>query len=433
MLQKIEEKKLLRLTYILACLCFVNLSILKWPIDYKAIVYGVVIIFIVTWGNFLLKRFFPNGDKFIYTYASILSIIGITMVYRINSSLAFRQIIIFIIGQFTFLGIVIILPGIRRYCRLKYFYLAGTFIFMSMSLFFGVEKNGAQNWVEFGNINLSSFSVLNPIFAKLGLNGEIILPGFSFQPSELGKIFLVAYLASSLRKYKERKDLYLPAMAVALSLGFMVIQKDLGSALIIFAISITMLYIATSNIKYILACIILSCIGSVSGYYLFSHVRVRVSIWLNPWVDPYGTGYQVVQSLISIASGGLFGTGLGLGYPNTVPYSYSDFIFSVICEEMGMLTGIAVIIIYFLLFYRSIRASIGAGDNFTKLLSVGYSSMIAAQTLVIIGGVMKFIPLTGITLPLVSYGGSSMVTTYIALGLLQKISEEEYSLEQSFE
>jgi len=204
----------------------------------------------------------------------------------------------------------------------------------------------------------------------------------------------------------------------------MVLQKDLGSALIFFGISITMLYIATSKFKYVAACTGLFAVGAFISYKIFDHVRVRFMIWQNPWPYANDKGYQIVQSLFSVASGGLTGTGLGLGHPEYVPVNTSDFIFAAICEEMGILMGFAIIILYFLLFYRCMRAAFYEEDSFSRLLAVGFSTMIACQVLVIVGGVINMIPLTGITMPLVSYGGSSMFITFLALGIIQKISEE---------
>lgn len=270
-------------------------------------------------------------------------------------------------------------------------------IFMAMATIHGTSKYGAKNWVYIGSMG--------------------------FQPSEFGKIFFVAYLASALKGYKNFKQLIEPAIVVMVSLGFMVLQNDLGSALLFFGISITMLYIATSKLKYIVVCLILFIVGGFLSYKLFGHVRLRFMIWHNPWPYKTNQSYQLVQSMYSIAWGGLFGTGLGLGYPNFVPVSESDFIFSAICEEMGVLMGFAIMILYFLLFYRCMRAAVYAEDNFSRLLAVGYSAMIASQVLVIVGGVTGMIPLTGITLPLISSGGSSMIIIFVALGIIQKISE----------
>lgn len=424
MKKSIEEKKLLKYTYIMCILFFVNLSFLKWPLDYQALTFGGVICFLIGYTYFIVRKFFPYGDKYILVYASVLSIIGIVMIYRISSTTALKQLVWFMVGETVFIITVVLLPTLRKYAKRKYFFMVLTLIFMSMSFLFGTSKNGATNWIIIKGINLSKIPFLASLLSKVGISSGNLTPQLSFQPSEFGKIFFVAYLSAALKDYKEWKNLIEPAIIVMISLGFMVLQRDLGSALIFFGISLTMLYIATSKLKYVLTCSGLFLIGAAISYKLFAHVRVRVMIWQEPWKYATNESYQIVQSMISIASGGLFGTGLGYGYPKFVPINTTDFIFTIICEEMGILMGIAIIIIYFLLFYRCIRVAIHTDDNFTRLLAVGYSAMVASQVLVIIGGVMNVIPLTGITLPLVSYGGSSMVTVFFALGILQKISEE---------
>jgi cell division protein FtsW (lipid II flippase) len=163
--------------------------------------------------------------------------------------------------------------------------------------------------------------------------------------------------------------------------------------------------------------------SGVASYFLFSHVRVRIDIWLDPWKYKTGKGYQICQSLIAMASGGLFGSGIGLGHPYFIPEAHNDFIFAAICEEMGMLGAMALILLYLILVYRGLRSALQARDTYSMLVAVGISSMIAFQVFVIIGGDTKMIPLTGITLPFVSYGGSSMLLNFASLGVLQKISE----------
>jgi cell division protein FtsW (lipid II flippase) len=169
---------------------------------------------------------------------------------------------------------------------------------------------------------------------------------------------------------------------------------------------------------------ILFIIGSFAAFKLFAHVRERILIWRNPWEYSNTGGYQIVQGLYAISSGGMFGSGLGQGYPGFVPVNTSDFIFAVIGEELGMVFGYGIMVIYFLFFYRGMRAAFRIEDKFSQLSTIGISTMIACQVLVIIGGVFAVIPLTGITLPLISYGGSSMISMFFALVILQKISEE---------
>ncbi|MBV1818345.1 FtsW/RodA/SpoVE family cell cycle protein [Clostridium cochlearium] len=393
-----DERKLLLLTYLLCIVGFLNLTMLNENFDKGAIAMGAVTCLLIGYSYFIIRKFFSDGDKFIFIFSSILAIIGIIMLYRLDKATSIKQIIWFAVGVTTFILIVVILPDLKGFSKYRYLYMILTIVFMSMGTLFGKVLYGAKNWVTIG--------------------------GFAFQPSEFGKLFLIAYLASSLKDYKNFKHLIEPAIIVMVSLGFMVLQRDLGSALMFFGISVTMLYMATSKIKYVATCFGLFGIGAFISYHLFDHVKLRFLIWKDPW--PYATdkSFQVVQSLFAIASGGLLGVGLGKGFPEYIPVITTDFIFSIICEELGMLTGFAIIILYILLFYRCMRAALYADDKFSRLMTVGFSSMIACQTLVIVGGVINMIPLTGITLPLVSYGGSSMLSTFISLGIIQKISEE---------
>lgn len=473
-----EEKRVLKLTYLLTMTLFLNVALISPTFDKVSLVMGIIMCGVLGYSHFIIRKFFPDGDKYILLFSNLLAVIGIAMLTRLDlpmsggtfiedgtrTFLAAKQMIFFTVGIAAFIMIVVILPDLKSFSNYKYIYLVITLVLMSLGTFFAPEIGGAKNWVS--------------------------IAGFSFQPSEFAKITLVAYLASSLKDYGkvpgyvdkifnkhfeineskknkrkekieekleednlevedksvEKKKLKImgfkkesvynflslvePAMVVAISLIFMLLQTDLGSALLFFGISVTMLYIATSKKKYVFIALLLFILGGVAGYFLFGHVRVRVMIWKNPWEYGYDQGLQLVQSLISISEGGVFGTGLGLGYPKFVPVVTTDFIFSAICEEMGILTGIALMLIYFLLFYRCIRAAIYVKDKFSRLLAVGYSTMIASQVLVIVGGVIGAIPLTGITLPLVSYGGSSLLITYFSLGIIQKISEEGNNYEK---
>ncbi|MFL0195413.1 FtsW/RodA/SpoVE family cell cycle protein [Clostridium sp. WILCCON 0269] len=394
-----DEKRLLRYTYCLCFICFINLSILKQPFDKMAIIMAGCICLLIGYSYFVIRKFFPDGDKYIFIFSSILSIIGMVILYRINIAYSVRQVIWFAVGVTEFILIVVLFPDLEGFSKYKYCYCVATIIFMAMATFFGKEINGSKSW--------------------------IIIQGYSFQPSEFGKLFLVLYLASELKDYRSFRHLIMPAIVVAICFAFTLIQKSLGFSLIIFCVSVTMLFIATSKLRYMVTSLILFAIGCVISYKLFAHVRVRVLIWKNPWPYANNIGYQIVQSMISIASGGFTGVGLGLGHPEFVPVNYTDFIFAVICEELGILMGFAIIIINFLLFYRCIRAALYQKSIFLRLLVVGYSAMIASQVLVITGGVINLIPLTGITLPLISYGGSSMLSVFFSLGIIQKISEDE--------
>lgn len=401
-----REKKLLRLIYLLCLLLFVNLGFLEQPYDKFAIIMGVILCVLIGYSHFVIRRFYPDGDKFILIFASTLAVIGIATLYRLDKILAIKQLVWVTLGLIGYILIVAILPDLRSFAKYKKVYMIITLILMPLALIFGnPDIGGAKNWIEIGP--------------------------FMFQPSEFGKIALVLYLASALATYEDKKNfkedfmgLLQPALVSMFSLACMVLQTDLGSALIFFGISVTMLYVATGKKKYVFTCLGLSAVGATAAYFLFGHVKRRVMVWRNPWAYRYDEGLQIVQGLYGIASGGLFGTGLGQGYPEYIPVNDSDFIYAVICEEFGIIFAVGIMILYFLLFYRGIRAAFVTDDKFSQLIAVGFSTMIACQTLVIIGGIFAVIPLTGITLPIISYGGSSILTTFFALGILQKISEE---------
>lgn len=402
---KKREKRLLNLVYLLCLLLFTALGFLQQPFDKFALIMGVVLCVLIGYSHFIVRRFYPDGDKFILIFASVLAVVGVAMLYRINPNTAIKQLIWIALGIIGYILIVVILPDLKSFAKYKNVYMIITLVLMPLALIFGTEQFGAKNWILIGPI--------------------------SFQPSEFAKIALVLYLAAALATYESKKSfkeevkqLFQPALVAGFSMGCMVLQRDLGSALIFFGISITLLYVATSKKKYVFTALGLAAIGSVAGYTMFGHVRERVMIWRDPWKYALGSSYQIVEGMYSIAAGGLFGVGLGQGHFQNLPVKESDMIYAIICEEFGIIFAIGLMIIYFLLFYRGIRAAFVTKDSYSQLIAVGFSTMIACQTLVIIGGVFSVIPLTGITLPIISYGGSSVLTIFFALGILQKISEE---------
>ena len=401
-----DEIILLIITYVLCIGLFTNLAVLKDPIDVTAIKMCGVLCFVVFISHFVVRKFYPQGDKFLLIFSSILSIIGIAIIYRLKPDEGYKQIVWFILGIIVYILVVVLFPQMTKIAKFKNILLIAVIVLMPIAVIFGRESWGATNWVYIG--------------------------GFGFQPSEFGKIILVFYLAAELIDFDSTKKgidnlktLIKPALVVMYSLGCLVLQTDLGSALIFFGVTVAMLYVGTSKKKYVVACLGLFSVGACVAYQLFSHIRKRVQIWRDPWGDPDNTGFQIVQGLYAIASGGMLGSGLGQGYTKDfVPVCTSDYVFAAICEEFGMIFGIGIMILFFLLFYRGIRSAFISREKFSQLVAVGLSSIIAFQTLVIIGGIFAIIPLTGITLPFVSYGGSSMLTTFFALGILQKVSEE---------
>jgi peptidoglycan glycosyltransferase len=204
----------------------------------------------------------------------------------------------------------------------------------------------------------------------------------------------------------------------------MIRQKDLGSSLLFFAVFAVMLYIATERTAFLIAGGVLFVVGAAIGYALFGHVQDRVSVWLDPWQAGERQGFQIVQSMFALGTGGFAGSGLGLGRPNIIPNAATDFVFSAIGEELGLL-GTAAVIVGFLLFVGAgYRVAVQADRPFSKLFAAGLTTIIGIQTFIIIGGVTRLIPLTGITLPFVSYGGSSLIANFVVLALLLRISDE---------
>ena len=394
---KNTEKSILRGIYLVIIILCAILAFIGKAMDLGPLILGSSSCILIAYCHFIINRFFPGGDKYLLIIAAFIAQFGLIMIYRLNPNLAIKQILWFTVGMGLFIFLVIILPEISKFEKYKYLYIIIAILLLASTLFVGSEIKGSKNW--------------------------ILVNGMSLQPSELAKFFVILFLAAAIQNIESFRDLLKVAIPVFVAISLLVIEKDLGSALIFFGIFITMLYIGTSNLKFMLAGLISFITGTILSYFMFAHVRVRFEIWLDPFKYKTGIGNQLCQSLFAIASGGLFGTGLGLGMPYYIPLAHSDFIFAAICEEFGILGALALIIMYLILVYRGLQVAIFAKDDYSRLVAVGITSMIAFQVFVIIGGVTKMIPLTGITLPFVSYGGSSMVLNFICLGVLQKISE----------
>ncbi|MEG1415228.1 MAG: FtsW/RodA/SpoVE family cell cycle protein [Clostridium sp.] len=391
-----NEKSVIASVVLVTMLMFFILSISKGEFDPKALMVGGASSLLIIVAYFIIKKFYPKGDKFLLIIPGFLVQFGLAMLYRLEPAFATKQLMWMTLGLVVYICIVLFAPDIKKFEKYEKFFIIGAVILLVLPLIIGQEIKGARNWVK--------------IF------------GIGFQPSEIAKLFLIFYLANIYR-VKDNKEILKFAIPVFIALGILVVEKDLGGVLIFFGIFITILYLSTSNLKYIGGAIGFFAVGGTLSYFIFNHVKRRVDIWVDPWADKYGAGHQIVQSMFAIGTGGLFGTGLGLGHPEFLPVVESDFIFAAICEEMGMIGALAVILLYLILVYRGLRVALYAKDAYARLVAVGITSMIAFQVFVIIGGVTKMIPLTGITLPLISYGGTSMLITFTALGVLQKISE----------
>ncbi len=395
------------------------------PLIYGAYYAGVL------FGVYLFIRLWlPHSDVLLLPLVTFLTGIGLVTIYRLTynvdgvENLATTQAVWILVGSAAMLFIVLFFRNYHSIFEYKYLLaLAGLALIALTFTPLGYEVNGARLWVAIGPVN--------------------------FQPSEFARIALVVFFAGYLADKRavmaatsrsflgiELPSLkYFGPVAVvwALSLGILVFEKDLGSSLLFFAVPLLMLYVATGRIAYMILGSLLFAGGSYLAYLLIGRVQIRVNNWLDPWQDPNGTGYQIVQSLFNISNGGILGTGLGEGFSQTIPEVQTDFIFATVASELGLL-GATVVLLAFLVFvYRGIKISMLAGDDASKLLAYGLTSMFAIQTLIIVGGVTKAIPLTGITLPFVSYGGSSVVGSFILTALLLVVSEKAGSREEEYE
>lgn len=359
----------------------------------------------------LYHRYYKNSSRLITNNMCFLLLLGYTMLTRINFGLALKQ---FFISTATLLIVSFIPLIMLKYRKLRnYYYVYGAVGILALLTVFipgtgiihGLSQYGASNWLAI------DLKVIN----------------FSVQPSEFVKILFIFFVASILAKSTEFRQVIIATAFAAAHVGVLVLEKDLGGALIFFIIYVVMLYIATRRPMYFFGCIGGACILGAFAFLLFrkqlfTHVIVRVKNWIDPWSDIEGKGYQIAQSLFAIGSGGWFGSGLGEGMPEVIPVRESDFIFSVIAEELGVLVALILILICFSVFIGFIDVSMRCKRVFYKNMAFGFAVCYIFQVLLNIGGATKFIPSTGVTLPLVSYGLSSVTSTLIIFQIIQGIN-----------
>jgi cell division protein FtsW (lipid II flippase) len=381
------------------------------------LLYGTIFAVGFLVAHLAIRRFAPRADPALFPIAAVLTGIGFAMIFRLDGNLAAEQATWIVVGLALF---VLTLAVIRDHRQLDaYTYTIGlaglVLLLLPIAPGIGRTINGARLWVGLGS--------------------------YTFQPSELGKVLVVVFLASYLNAKRELLAVStggfgpfrLPALkhlgpvivAWATSLAVLFFERDLGASLLYFAIFIVMLWVATGRPMYLVIGAVLFAAGAGLGYLAFAHVQLRVAIWLHA-LDPkrvFDIGYyQVAQGEFGMATGGLVGAGLGRGSPGLIPEAWTDFIFAAIGEELGLLGAVAVLLAYVVLVGKGLKAAVQAPDGFGKLLATGLASILAIQTFVIVGGVIRVIPLTGVTLPFVSYGGSSLISNYVLLALLVRVS-----------
>lgn len=366
----------------------------------------------------VMRKTASQADALVLPLAATVNLLGLAAVYRLSpDELGPAQVTWTALGIGLFIATLLVVSDYKTIASYKYVLgFVGVGLLLLPLTPFGKVINGARLWVGFGN--------------------------FAFQPGELAKVCLVIFFAAYLADRKEllaiasRKvgPFHLPdfkhfgplIVMWGLSLAVMFFEKDLGSSMLFFSIFLVMIYIATARLVYLLLGFGLFGIGAYLGYQTFSHVQLRVRVWMDVFNSDLiaDEGYQLAQSLFALATGGLFGTGLGQGRPDIIPAAHTDFIFSVLGEELGLLGTTAVLLCFILLLARGLRIAVRARDDFGQLLAAGLITILGIQTIIILGGVTRMMPLTGITLPFMSYGGSSLLSNFVLIALLIRISHQ---------
>ncbi len=365
---------------------------------------------------YVVQRALPHHDPYLLPIVYLLSGWGIVLIWRLTPTFAVRQTIWLGVAT-AFMLVIVLLPGDLRWLRrYRYTWLVAGLALTALTLILGVNPSGTGERLWLGCC------------------------GLYLQPAEILKLLLVVFLASYLTDRREvlfqtqpglvdplpRRQAWVYFLPMLVMWGFsmliLVSQRDLGMSTLFFGVFILMLYLASGRWEYVAAGVSLLIVGAVLGYFLFDVVRLRVQAWWNPWADPSGRSYQIVQSLIAVAAGGLFGAGPGQGAPTLIPVAQSDFIFAALAEEWGLLGVAALTALLAAVVLRAVRIAAAAPGAFGQLLAGGLGAVLGLQALLIMGGVVKLVPLTGVTVPFVSYGGSSLVASFCAIGLLLRLS-----------
>ncbi len=404
-----------------ACFLLINTTALALVADASPLIWLHLAVWLACAlaGAWLLDRYLPEHDPLLFPLVMFLSGWGLLLIGRLAPPFASRQAAWLLLSVSTMLLIALFPHGLRWLRRYRYSLLVAGLALLVSTILLGQNPSGfgPELWLGFGTV--------------------------FFQPSEALKVILVAFLASYLGEHypamrteqqlDEQRMVWRSPRVLGpilfmwgLCVVVLVWQQDLGTALLFFAVFLSLLYIASGQIWVLLSGAVLMSLAAVVGYRLFAVVRPRVDIWLNPWPLSDGFGYQVVQSLMAFSAGGIFGEGIGQGSPTYIPVVHSDFVFAALSEEWGLLGVLVLVACLVVLITRGMRLGmVRQTQPFYAFLAVGLSLVIGLQSLLIMGGVLKLLPLTGVTLPFLSYGGSSLLMSFIMVGLLLRISGSE--------
>ncbi|MEG1752962.1 MAG: FtsW/RodA/SpoVE family cell cycle protein [Christensenella sp.] len=393
--------------FLLSAMCL--LSFRGGVFDVGAAVLGSVLaVFIIAQYN-MLRVIFKHLERFTLLIADFMCIISIVILYRINPDAAQKQFIWILIGNVCMVAVMLVIKKSHDFGKINWIFMILAVGMLGITLLLATTIGGAKNWIKIG--------------------------GFSFQPSEFAKILFLIVSAYFLSSRNRKRDMWPYFVFTIACVGILVMSKDLGAALLFSGTFLISFFVGTGSVGITLGATAAFAGGAFLSYQAFDHVKTRVEVWQDPWATYNDKGYQIVQGLLAIASGGLLGTGLGLGMPDVIPVGTSDYIFAAICEEFGIIIGIGVIALYLVFIIRGVLIAMDARTKFDKLLVFGATAMLSLQSFIIIGGVIKLIPLTGITMPFVSAGGSSMLSAMMQLGIIEGVAlkngeHEEAELEE---
>jgi cell division protein FtsW (lipid II flippase) len=397
----------------------------------SALVYvGLAYLGLFAIAHVAVRLFAPYADPLILPCVAVLNGLGLVMIHRLDLArverataaggdapavLISRQVAWTAIGLALFVAVLWVISDHRTIAR--YAYTAG-FAGLVLLALPGLlpssisEVNGAKLWIRIGDVGIQPGE-----FAKILL--IVFFAAFLVQKRELFSTAGRRFLGMELPRARDLAPLI---VAWGLSVGVLVLEHDLGTSLLFFGIVLVLLYVATERVSWMLIGLTFFLGGCVIAYQLFGHVRVRVQVWIDPFADFDNTGFQIAQALFGLGTGGVGGTGLGAGRPDLVPYAESDFMLSSLGEELGLMGLAAILVVYLVLITRGLRSALAVRDSFGKLLATGLAFTLALQVFIVIGGASKLIPLTGLTLPFLSYGGSSLVANYALVAMLLRIS-----------
>ncbi len=363
----------------------------------KAFLFYCELLAVLLVSKVLLKKVYKYSCPIMFNNVLFLVSIGLITLNRIGFSIGHAQLVYFAISVMCMLLVYFGLKVFKNIMAFRYVFLVVSFVLILAPFFLGVATNGSLNWIKIG--------------------------GLSFQPSELVKITYAFFLATYFARKNNMLRTIVSIGLTVLLVSILVLQKDFGASLMFFTMFMMIMYVATGSKQLFVLGYMALAVASYVSYQFMGHIQTRVAIWQNPYADPLGKGYQVLQSIFAMTSYAPLGIGIYNGNPKAIPVVESDIIFALICEEFGIIFGLLIMAIYIIIFYRGIHIALRVQKKEYSYIALGLTLSLLFQTFLIIGGITKFIPLTGVTLPFISYGGTSLVVSCIIIGVLQFIHQ----------